>query len=198
MFKFKNAQYLTSAVNKAGWINDDLMEICVLGRSNVGKSSFLNMLTNNKQLAKVSQQPGKTKMLNFFSINNNTFRLVDAPGYGFARVSNDQKDAFGELMERYLTERNNLKFVCLLIDLRHLPTGDDLAMYEFLKYHHIKTVIIGTKLDKLKRNDINKNEKLIKETLGFNPTDDFIKTSSKDKIGREECWKIFANLLGLE
>ncbi|AGM25926.1 GTP-binding protein YsxC [Spiroplasma syrphidicola EA-1] len=198
MFKFKNAKYLTSAVNKAGWIDDDLMEICVLGRSNVGKSSFLNMLTNNKQLAKVSQQPGKTKMLNFFSVNNNTFRLVDAPGYGFARVSNDQKDAFGQLMEDYLTARDNLKFVCLLIDLRHLPTSDDLAMYEFLKYHHLKTVIIGTKLDKLKRNDINKNEKLIKEALGFKTSDEFIKTSSKDKIGREECWKIFANLLGLE
>ncbi len=196
MFKFKNANYLTSAVNKAGWINDDLFEIAFLGKSNVGKSSFLNMLTNQRQLAKVSQTPGKTRMLNFFSINNNQFRIVDAPGYGFARVNDNHKVAFAKIMEEYLTQRDNLKFVCLLVDLRHSPTQDDYEMYQYLKHFKILTIVIGTKLDKLKKNDIQKQEKIIKTKLNFTDSDYFIKTSGSKKIGRDECWTLFAKLLG--
>ncbi|WP_425380394.1 ribosome biogenesis GTP-binding protein YihA/YsxC [Spiroplasma endosymbiont of Stenodema calcarata] len=195
MFKFKNANYITSAVNKTGWINDDLFEIVFLGKSNVGKSSFLNMLTNQRQLAKVSQTPGKTRMLNFFSINNNQFRIVDAPGYGFAKLNNDYKTAFAKMMEEYLTQRSNLKFVCLLVDLRHSPTQDDCEMYQYLKHFKILTIIIGTKLDKLKKNDIQKQEKIIKTKLNFVDSDYFIKTSSSKKIGRDECWTLFAKLL---
>lgn len=196
MFKFKNASYLTSAVNKAGWINDDLFEIAFLGKSNVGKSSFLNMLTNQRQLAKVSQTPGKTRMLNFFSINNNQFRIVDAPGYGFARVNDNHKVAFAKMMEEYLTQRDNLKFVCLLVDLRHSPTQDDYEMYQYLKHFKILTIVIGTKLDKLKKNDIQKQEKIIKTKLNFTDSDYFIKTSGSKNIGRDECWTLFAKLLG--
>lgn len=141
------------------------------------------MLTNRRQLAKVSQTPGKTRMLNFFSINNNQFRIVDAPGYGFAKVNNQQKLAFSKMMEEYLSSRSNLVFVCLLVDLRHNPTSDDITMYEYLKHYQIPIVIIGTKLDKLKKNDIKKIEQKIKTMLNFNPADYFIKTSSEKKQG---------------
>ncbi|WP_368486947.1 ribosome biogenesis GTP-binding protein YihA/YsxC [Spiroplasma sp. DGKH1] len=197
MFTVKTATYLTSAVDKKGWINDEVKEICFLGKSNVGKSSFINMLTNRRQLAKVSQTPGKTRMLNFFSINNNQFRIVDAPGYGFAKVNNQQKLAFSTMMEEYLSSRANLVFVCLLVDLRHNPTSDDITMYEYLQHYQIPTVIIGTKLDKLKKNDIKKNEQKIKTMLNFNPADYFIKTSSEKKQGLEECWDLFTKLLNL-
>ncbi|AHF58002.1 ribosome biogenesis GTP-binding protein YihA/YsxC [Spiroplasma eriocheiris] len=197
MFAVKTASYLTSAVDKKDWINDEVKEICFLGKSNVGKSSFINMLTNRRQLAKVSQTPGKTRMLNFFSINNNQFRIVDAPGYGFAKVNNQQKLAFSKMMEKYLASRSNLVFVCLLVDLRHNPTSDDITMYEYLQHYQIPTVIIGTKLDKLKKNDIKKNEQKIKTMLNFNPADYFIKTSSEKKQGLKECWELFTKLLNL-
>ncbi|AHI58338.1 hypothetical protein P344_05080 [Spiroplasma mirum ATCC 29335] len=197
MFKVKTATYLTSAVDKKGWINDEVKEICFLGKSNVGKSSFINMLTNRRQLAKVSQTPGKTRMLNFFSINNNQFRIVDAPGYGFAKVNNQQKLVFSKMMEEYLLSRSNLVFVCLLVDLRHNPTSNDITMYEYLQHYQIPIVIIGTKLDKLKKNDIKKIEQKIKTMLNFNPADYFIKTSSEKKQGLEECWELFTKLLNL-
>ncbi|AHF61238.1 putative GTP binding protein [Spiroplasma mirum ATCC 29335] len=163
MFKVKTATYLTSAVDKKGWINDEVKEICFLGKSNVGKSSFINMLTNRRQLAKVSQTPGKTRMLNFFSINNNQFRIVDAPGYGFAKVNNQQKLVFSKMMEEYLLSRSNLVFVCLLVDLRHNPTSNDITMYEYLQHYQIPIVIIGTKLDKLKKMILKKLSKKLKQ-----------------------------------
>ncbi|WP_374695848.1 ribosome biogenesis GTP-binding protein YihA/YsxC [Spiroplasma endosymbiont of Polydrusus formosus] len=195
MFKFKNANYITSAVNKAGWVNGDLLEIAFLGKSNVGKSSFLNMLTNHHQLAKVSQTPGKTRMLNFFAINNNQFYIVDAPGYGFSRLNDQHNAGFAKMMEEYLTQRNNLKFVCLLVDLRHPPTQDDYEMYQYLKHFNTLIVLIGTKLDKVKKNDIQKQEKIIKAKFNFADGDYFIKTSSRNKIARDECWTLFAKLL---
>lgn len=197
MFKFKNANYITSAVNKYGWIDDNLVEIAFLGKSNVGKSSFLNMLTNQRQLAKISQIPGKTKMLNFFAINNNQFRIVDTPGYGFTKINNKHKIFFAKIIEEYLIKRKNLKFVCLLIDLRHPPTQYDYIMYKYLNYFKILTILIGTKLDKVKKNDIKKQEKNIKAKLNFVDDNYFIKTSNKYKIARNECWTLFAKLLNL-
>lgn len=164
---------------------DDIPEICFIGRSNVGKSSFINAITNQKKLAKTSQTPGKTRLLNFFDINNGQYRIVDAPGYGYARVSDSQKMNFSNFMAEYLEKRSNLKAVGLLLDMRHKPTQDDKQMYEYLKYHNIKTIIIGTKLDKLKRNDIKKNEKLLKNEIGFIDTDYFVATSSSEKTNLE-------------
>lgn len=195
MFKFKNAKYLTSAVAKTGWINDDIKEICFLGRSNVGKSSYINRLTNQNNLARVSSDPGKTRMLNFFNINNGEFRFVDAPGYGFARVNHQLKLGFAKLMEEYLSSRTNLQFVCLLVDLRHCPTNDDIEMYQYLKHFNIKTFVIATKLDKLKKNDIAKNEAMIKKTLAFEQEDYFIKVSNLNHVGIEESWQLFGELL---
>ena len=187
MFKFKNAEFITSAVSKKQWLNDDKLEFCLLGRSNVGKSTFINFLTNRNKLAKVSSAPGKTRMLNFFSINNNSFRIVDAPGYGFSRISNDIKVSFYKLMEEYLVQRENLVFVALLLDLRRVPNSDDIDIYNFLKFHKIKVIVIGTKLDKLKRNDIKKNVNIIKRKINFNDADYFVKISSFAKLGKDEC-----------
>ncbi|WP_174519107.1 ribosome biogenesis GTP-binding protein YihA/YsxC [Spiroplasma turonicum] len=177
----KNAKFIKSAASKEGWIQDSIKEVCFIGRSNVGKSTFINSLTNNKKLAKTSSTPGKTRLLNFFEINNGEFRIVDAPGYGFARVSNDLKISFAKMMDEYLTNRDNLKFICQLVDLRHKPTNDDIEMYNFFKYHSKKVFIIATKKDKCKKNDIKKNEKLIKETLKLSEGDEFLSISSVNK-----------------
>ncbi|WP_338969304.1 ribosome biogenesis GTP-binding protein YihA/YsxC [Spiroplasma endosymbiont of Labia minor] len=173
----KQASFITSAADKNGWINDDISEICFVGRSNVGKSSLINALTNQKSLANTSSVPGKTRLLNFFSINNNKWRIVDAPGYGYAKISLSQKEKFANLMEDYLTLRKNLKFVCQLIDLRHKPSNDDIDMYNFLKYHNIQVWIIATKLDKIKKNDMKKNIGIIKLTLNLIDSDSFFVVS---------------------
>jgi len=151
--------------------------VLFVGRSNVGKSSIINALTNNKKMAKVSSRPGKTRLLNFFDINHHQFRIVDAPGYGYAQVNNDLKASFAPMMEEYLTSRTNLGLVLLLVDLRHSPSKDDLMMYDYLKHYHVPVVLIGTKLDKLKQNEIKKNVELIRATLKVDSTTPLIKTS---------------------
>jgi len=164
-----------------GWIDDEMQEVLFVGRSNVGKSSLINALTNNNKMAKVASAPGKTRLLNFFDINNGQFRLVDAPGYGYAKISRQQQRAFEKMMVDYLTKRDNLVFVAMLVDLRREPSQEDEMMYSFLKFEKIPVVLIGTKLDKLKRNDIKKNQKLIAEKLKLDPNDSFILTSSSKK-----------------
>jgi GTP-binding protein len=191
----KKATFITSAAAKKGWIEDSVSEICFVGRSNVGKSTFINALTNQKKLAKTSSTPGKTRLLNFFSINDDEFRIVDAPGYGFARVSHESKDLFAAFMEEYFTGRTNLKGVCLLLDMRHKPTKDDIQMYEYFKYHKINVLVVGTKLDKLKRNDIKKNEKILKETISFDKADSFLALSSVSKENLERAYNELVNLL---
>lgn len=140
-----------------------LPEISILGRSNVGKSSFVNTLINRKY-AKVSQSPGKTQTINYYNINEE-FYLVDLPGYGYAKVSKDIRLKWGKMIERYLLNSKQLKFMFLLIDIRHKPTEDDKMMYEWLRYNNIKTFIIATKLDKISRSSINKNISIIKKEL---------------------------------
>ncbi len=194
MFKFKNIIFIKSAYSKKDWINDDIKEFCFIGKSNVGKSSFINYLTNNNKIAKVSQTPGKTKLLNFFAINNNNFRIVDTPGYGFSKNSNNEKISFAKMMEEYLTMRTNLLFVVLLLDLRRVPNDNDIEIFNFLKKNNIKIVIIGTKLDKIKKNEISKNIKIIKNKLNFSD-DNFLTVSSFKKIGRDDCWELFDRLL---
>ncbi|PPE04536.1 GTP-binding protein [Entomoplasma ellychniae] len=192
---FKQSVFIKSAADKSGWIEDEIPEILFVGRSNVGKSSFINSLANNKKLAKVANTPGKTRLLNFFDINNSLFRLVDAPGYGYAKIAKDAKMRFAEMMEEYFDKRENLKAIVMLVDLRHKPTKDDQEMYEFLKSSNKRVLIIGTKLDKLKRNEIVRNEKLIKETLNFNPKHAFIKVSNEHKIGLEESFELLIRLI---
>lgn len=173
----KWAEFVKSSANSEGWIDDKVPEVLFVGRSNVGKSSIINALTNNKKMAKVSSRPGKTRLLNFFDINHHQFRIVDAPGYGYAQVNNDLKASFAPMMEEYLTSRTNLGLVLLLVDLRHSPSKDDLMMYDYLKHYHVPVVLIGTKLDKLKQNEIKKNVELIRATLKVDSTTPLIKTS---------------------
>ncbi|KNG79705.1 ribosome biogenesis GTP-binding protein YihA/YsxC [Mycoplasma sp. HU2014] len=191
----KQAVFIKSAADRSGWIDDQISEICFVGRSNVGKSSFINSLTNNNKLAKVANTPGKTRLLNFFDINKSQFRLVDAPGYGYAKINDATKIQFAKMMQDYFVNRKNLKGVFMLVDLRHKPTKDDIQMYEFLKYYNIKVVIVGTKLDKLKRNEYSKNEQMIKQTLGFVSSDSFIKISNLNKTNISECYDKINELL---
>lgn len=193
--KIKTAKYLTSAVDKDHWIIDDISEICLLGRSNVGKSTFINVLCNQKKLAKISSVPGKTVKLNFFDINNGQFRLVDAPGYGYAKLSMQIRKDFEKMMDQYLTQRSNLKAAVLLLDLRRVPNADDILIYNFLKQQNILTIIITTKMDKVKKNDIKKQEKIISDCLKITSSDYIIVSSSITKIGYDKVIDLIGKII---
>lgn len=193
MFKIKKAEFVLCAAWKSQWPENNLPEICLAGRSNVGKSSLINTITNHSKLAKVSGTPGKTRTLNFFNINDE-LRLVDVPGYGFAKVHDKIKESFGEMIDTYLKERDTLKGLVLIVDYRHKPTRDDIEMYQYAKYYQIPVIVVATKEDKLKRNDLKKNEKLIKETLSFDKDDMFVRFSSLSKTGIEEIWDCILKL----
>lgn len=188
----KNSEFIISAVKPAQYPKDNRTEIAFVGRSNVGKSSIINALTNRKKLAKVSQTPGKTRLINFFLINND-FYLVDLPGYGYAKVSKKEQASWGKTIETYLHGRDELKRVVLLVDSRHKPTGDDKIMYDWIKHYGYDCVVVATKKDKLSNNELRKSEKLIKDTLKLTPEDRFYFFSSLNKIGRDE---LIDNLFG--
>lgn len=190
----KKSEFIISAVKKDQYPIDGRNEIAFVGRSNVGKSSIINALTNRRKLAKVSQTPGKTRLINFFLINDD-FHLVDLPGYGYAKVSKTEKASWGKTIETYLTDRDELKRVILLVDSRHKPTGDDILMYDWIKHFNYDCVVIATKSDKLSNNDLVKSRKLIKETLKLDDTDKFYFFSSLNKKGKDELIdNIFADL----
>ena len=182
-----NAEILLSAANKSHYPQDNIPEIALAGRSNVGKSSFINTLLNRKNLARTSGKPGKTQLLNFFNIDDK-LRFVDVPGYGYAKVSKTERAKWGKMIEEYLTSRDNLLAVVSLVDLRHDPSADDVQMYEFLKYYEIPVIVVATKADKIPRGKWNKNESAIKKKLDFDKTDDFIIFSSVDKTGLDQAW----------
>ena len=188
MYKIHKAQFMLCAAWKSQWPENDLPEICLAGRSNVGKSSFINTITNHSKLAKVSGTPGKTRTLNFFNINDE-LRLVDVPGYGYAKVNDKIKESFGDMLDTYLRERDVLKGLVLIVDYRHKPTHDDKMMYDYAKHYHIPVIVVATKEDKLKRNDLKKNEKIIKDTLGFDKNDIFLRFSSLNKVCIDEVWE---------
>ena len=178
----KQAEFIKSSVDSNSLPPEDRLEFMFCGRSNVGKSSFINMLCNNYKLARTSSNPGKTKTLNFFLINKE-FYFVDVPGYGYARVSKSIKETFGKMIEEYVTTRKALKMVFLLVDFRHKPTEDDCLMYEFLKYHKLPVTIIATKSDKIKNSERKKCKEAIINTLKLSSEDKFIITSSEKKEG---------------
>lgn len=183
--KINTVELTKITTNKNQYPKDTKPEFLLLGRSNVGKSSFINTIVNRKNYAKTSSTPGKTKTLNFYLINDE-FYLVDAPGYGFAKVSEKEKIRFGKMIEEYINSRKNFKAVFLLIDFRHLPTEDDKLMYDYLKYYNLDVILVATKKDKVKRNDYIKNEKLIKNKLEMSSDDLFIPFSSLTRDGKEE------------
>mgnify|MGYP004572098235 FL=1 len=176
------------AVRRSQYPEDNMAEFLLVGRSNVGKSSFINTLIERKNFARTSSKPGKTQTLNFYKVND-AFYLVDVPGYGYASVSKDTQKKFGLMIEEYLKERPNLKHVFMLIDYRHKPTEDDCLMYEFLKYYNLDITIVATKYDKVSKNNRIKQDKIIKDTLKFED-DEFITFSTVTKKGRTEILSI--------
>lgn len=172
-------------------------EIAFAGKSNVGKSSLINALMNRKALARTSAQPGKTQTINFYNINSEIY-LVDLPGYGYAKVSQEEKAKWGKLIERYLHESKQLKLVFLLIDIRHDPSANDKEMYEWILYQGFKPIIIATKLDKIKRSQVQKNMKAIREGLKVEPGTVMIPFSAETKQGRDEIWAIMDGVIAGE
>lgn len=174
------------AVRRSQYPEDKKAEFLLVGRSNVGKSSFINTLIERKNFARTSSKPGKTQTLNFYEVNNN-FYLVDVPGYGYASVSKETQKKFGMMIEEYLKTRENLKEVFLLIDYRHKPTEDDKLMYDFLKYYDLNITVIATKYDKVTKNNRIKCDKLIKDTLKI---ENFIPFSTVTKKGKDDVLTI--------
>ena len=169
-------------------------EIAFAGKSNVGKSSLINALMNRKSLARTASQPGKTQTINFYNINDEMY-LTDLPGYGFAKVSKSEKEKWGKMIERYLHSSKQLRAVFLLIDIRHDPSANDRMMYEWMVYQGFAPIIIATKLDKIKRSQIQKQVKTVKEGLGVRPGTAVIPFSAQTKQGREEIWEIMEQLI---
>lgn len=182
-----SAEIVISAVSPAQYPDTQLPEIALAGRSNVGKSSFINTLINRKNLARTSSKPGKTQTLNFYLIED-ALHFVDVPGYGYAKVSKTERAKWGEMIETYLTSREQLRAVISLVDLRHKPTEEDIQMYQFLKYYEIPVIVVATKADKIPRGKWNKHESIVKKALDFDNNDDFILFSSETKLGKEAAW----------
>ncbi len=172
----------------------DKVEVAFAGKSNVGKSSLINALMNRKALARTSATPGKTQTINFYNVNDVMY-LVDLPGYGYAKVSEQEKIKWGQLIERYLHTSKQLKAVFLLIDIRHDPSANDKMMYEWIVSQGYHPIIIATKLDKLKRSQVAKHVKMIKEGLKLLPGTTVIPFSAETKQGREEIWELMDNYL---
>ena len=189
-----NVSLMLSAVSKRQYPNTDLPEIAFAGRSNVGKSSLINKLLNRKKLARVSAQPGKTATINFYDIDKKLI-FVDLPGYGFAKVSKQEKEKWGKMIEEYLNEREQLIQVVLLVDMRHKPTKDDVMMFDWVVESGFEPVVIATKKDKVKPSQREDALKLIKDTLGI---DDVIPFSSEKGDGVDEVWDLFKEMIGVE
>jgi GTP-binding protein len=187
--KINKSDLLAVAVKPEQYPPQGPSEVAFAGRSNVGKSSLLNLLTKRKKLARVSGAPGKTRTINFYTVNDDQFRIVDLPGYGYAKVSKSESAKWGGMIEKYLTSRDSLKTVVLLTDIRHAPTEQDVQMYEFLKYYGLSGIIAVTKADKVSRNAIPKQVGLIRETLGAGTGDVFVAVSALKKTGVDELIK---------
>ena len=190
--KITSAEFLKSGTNKDHLLQEGLPEVLFCGRSNVGKSSLINAICNRKNLARTSQQPGKTQTLNFFLLNEKLI-LVDVPGYGFAKVSKKMQEEFGKMIDEYLDNRKELKCVYLLVDFRHEPTGDDKLMFDYLKYKNYPVVIIATKYDKVKKSQLQHQIKLIKNKLEIKDDTKIIVTSSETREGIVEILETFEN-----
>ena len=172
-----------------------LPEFAFAGKSNVGKSSLINALMNRKALARTSAQPGKTQTINFYNINKELY-YVDLPGYGYAKVSQTEKEKWGKMIERYLKSSDVLKCVFLLVDIRHEPSENDKTMYEWILYNGFHPVVIATKLDKIKRSQVAKQVKLVRQGLGMEKDGILIPFSAETKQGKDEIWTLIESLMG--
>lgn len=183
--EIRKAEFITSAVNVAGYPQDDLPHIAMVGKSNVGKSSLINGLTNQSKLARVSRQPGKTRLINFFRIND-SFYLVDLPGYGFARVSKAEKEKWGVMINEYLEKTARLKGIIMIADIRHNPTAEDKQMAEWIQYYGIPVILVASKIDKLAKTRIKPQAAQLRKQLGFSDIVPIIPCSVVTKQGLQE------------
>ncbi|NLI13950.1 ribosome biogenesis GTP-binding protein YihA/YsxC [Pelotomaculum propionicicum] len=189
--KVTSAQFVTSAVKAADYPAGELPEVALAGRSNVGKSSLLNRLMNRRGLARTSNTPGRTRLINFFLVNG-LFHLVDLPGYGYAKVPASERESWRKMVEGYLTTRKTLKGVVLLVDSRHQPSALDLQMYGWLKHRGIPAVVAATKADKLPRMRLLQSVKVIRATLSLTEGDRLIPFSAETGLGREDLLEVIA------
>ncbi|UOQ93891.1 ribosome biogenesis GTP-binding protein YihA/YsxC [Halobacillus shinanisalinarum] len=186
--KVNQAEIVISAAGKKQYPKEFIPEIALAGRSNVGKSSFINKMIQRKNLARTSSKPGKTQTLNFYKINE-SFHFVDVPGYGYAKVSKKERAKWGRMMEEYFAEREQLQATALVIDVRHQPTEDDCVMYDYLKHFELPVMVIATKLDKIKKGQRDKQLKLVADTLEMDDGDQLIPFSSETGEGKDAAWK---------
>ncbi len=190
----KNPKFEISAVGKNQYPKGDLPEIVLVGKSNVGKSSFINTILNRKNLARTSNTPGKTRQINFYNIDN-LFYFVDLPGYGFSKMSKQEQIKVGNFIEEYLLTRKNIKLVLFLIDIRHLPSENDKLMYNFIINHNLPCIVIANKADKIAITKVDDQVNLLSNEL--NPLHDltFLPFSSERKIYTEKVWENINNII---
>ncbi|GGH98264.1 MULTISPECIES: ribosome biogenesis GTP-binding protein YihA/YsxC [Mammaliicoccus] len=189
-----NVDIIISAVDPKQYPETGLPEIALSGRSNVGKSTFINTLISRKKVARTSSKPGKTQTLNFFNVDEQLI-FVDVPGYGYAKVSKKQREQFGKMIEQYLTTRDELKCVIQLVDIRHKPTQDDVLMYNYLKHFEIPTIIIATKEDKIPKGKVQKHLKIIRQTMEVDSEDKLISYSSVKKEKTDNIWALLSQYI---
>ncbi len=183
-----NVEMIMSAVRPEQYPTEGYPEFALAGRSNVGKSSFINKMISRKALARTSSKPGKTQTLNFYKIEEQLF-FVDVPGYGYAKVSKSERDIWGNMIEQYLTDREVLRAVIQIVDIRHAPTKDDRIMYDFLVHYDIPAIVIATKADKVPKGKLARQEKIVRETLDMRTEDPVIMFSAEKGTGMEKAWK---------
>lgn len=188
------AQFTKSAVMPSDWPNDNLPHIALVGRSNVGKSSLINCLANNFKLARTSNVPGKTRLINFYMVNE-AFYFVDLPGYGFANVSKDEQSKWGGMIDEYLSSNINVKMIVQIIDIRHTPTAEDVQMNRWIKHFGYKHLIVASKSDKLSKAAVNKNLTDIRKVLRVSPNSKLIPFSAQSRLGKDELLGEFDSVI---
>ncbi len=184
------------AVKAAQYPEETLPEVAFAGKSNVGKSSLINTMINRKALARTSQNPGKTRTINFYNVESKLY-FVDLPGYGYAKAPKSEIAKWGKMIEDYLIKRETLKAIIMLVDIRHEPGANDKMMYDWLKHYGHKIIVVATKSDKLKRSQLPKHKKMLSEGLGLEKGDILIPFSSENKSGKEELWNVIEEVAGL-
>lgn len=194
MLVINKAEFVITAVKPQQYPATSVPEIAFVGRSNVGKSSIINTLTNRKNLARVGATPGKTREINFYNIEDK-LNFVDLPGYGYAKVSKEKKSTWGDIIETYLKSRQQLKLVILLLDIRHAPSADDKIMYDWIKSYGVPYMIVATKADKISRGQVKPSLSMLKKELGITDTAELVPFSAETRQGKEEILNIIENIL---
>ena len=185
------------AVKKEQYPQTGMPEVAFAGKSNVGKSSLINCMINRKALARTSQNPGKTRTINFYNVEDKLY-FVDLPGYGYAKAPKSEQQKWGKMIEGYLLKREELKAIIMLVDIRHEPGENDLMMYDWLKHYGHNIIIVATKSDKLKRSQLDKHKKMLKNAFGIEKDDILLPFSSETRSGKEELWEIIEQVCGIE